>query len=208
MRKLKAIPFFDRIFAYQSADFTQVLADLIKESLKQKINIFVKSVDIAVDIKKTLKEDLKKTLNKFGNFELDLSSLQVPESIYKLFSRNTVLDLINYVLQVLYQQLWAYVDYYKIGEFDQKRQEVTTRTETEIQEANSKIQQTNTIMIKYGSAKSEDIDDLYDGKGKLLAGIANAMKNLKKLGEVNNSAQPIIFVVKEKKSKKGLFDWF
>lgn len=63
------------------------------------------------------------------------------------------------------------------------------------------VQQENTIILEMGSFESEDIKDIRDGEGKLFNKIAKAIEELKKSGEVAEKAQPIIVLVKKKRSK-------
>ena len=60
-------------------------------------------------------------------------------------------------------------------------------------------QQANTIILEM-SGKSDDIKDLRYGEGKLFRKIGNAMESLKEEGHVGDNVQPIIVVVKEKRS--------
>ncbi|MEM9925774.1 MAG: hypothetical protein AAF915_18830 [Cyanobacteria bacterium P01_D01_bin.50] len=64
-------------------------------------------------------------------------------------------------------------------------------------------QEANTIILEFGSAKSDDIKDLRHGEGKILKRVGKVIEQLKDSGEVAENVQPIIVIVKEKKSK----DW-
>ncbi|MEM1171406.1 MAG: hypothetical protein AAGJ08_20575 [Cyanobacteria bacterium P01_H01_bin.35] len=202
MIELQTVDILD-IFDDQIEDFTQDLTDFIKNSLKLM-------VEFGEDCAETLKEGLEELLDQYGGFGgFLLRGFSIPANIYgKIFSQSTIVELFNYILQVLYQHVWAYVHYYKIDEFDQRRQEITTQTVALIEEAEKSIQPTNTVIVKYGAAKSDDIKDLYNGEGKLFIGIADKVEQLKKSEEVSKNAQPIIFVVEKKKEEKGIFDWF
>lgn len=67
-------------------------------------------------------------------------------------------------------------------------------------------QEANTIILDLGSAKSDDIKDLRYGEGKIFNKIGKVIEQLKDSGEVGENAQPIVVIVKEKTSRKGLLD--
>jgi TolA-binding protein len=66
-------------------------------------------------------------------------------------------------------------------------------------------QQANTIILEMSTAKKDDINDLRRGEGKLFKKIDKMIKQLQESGQVGENIQPIIVIVKQKKSK-GLFD--
>jgi TolA-binding protein len=66
-------------------------------------------------------------------------------------------------------------------------------------------QQANTIILEMSGAKKDDIDDLRHGEGKLFKKIASMIERLQQSGQVGENIQPIIVIVKQKKSK-GLLD--
>ncbi len=68
----------------------------------------------------------------------------------------------------------------------------------------SRKQEANTIVIEFSGSSSEDIRDLRRGEGKLFRRIGSVIEKLKASGEVGENIQPIIAVVKQKKSRKGL----
>ncbi|NEN89101.1 MAG: hypothetical protein F6K48_09375 [Okeania sp. SIO3H1] len=67
-------------------------------------------------------------------------------------------------------------------------------------------QKANTVIFEIGGAKSDDIDDLRRGEGKVFKKIGQTIEQLKESGEVSDNIQPIIVILKKKKSKKGLLD--
>ncbi|NEQ72507.1 MAG: hypothetical protein F6K23_05120 [Okeania sp. SIO2C9] len=67
-------------------------------------------------------------------------------------------------------------------------------------------QQPNTVILEFGGAKSDDIDDLRRGEGKVFKRIGQTIEQLQESGEVSDNIQPIIVILKKKKSKKGLLD--
>lgn len=67
-------------------------------------------------------------------------------------------------------------------------------------------QQPNTVILEFGGAKSDDIDDLRRGDGKIFRRIGQTIEQLQESGEVSDNIQPIIVIVKKKKSRKGLLD--
>ncbi len=64
------------------------------------------------------------------------------------------------------------------------------------------IEKANTIILEI-SGKKDDISDLRTGEGKLYKKINYTIERLKEEGQVGENAQPIIVIVKEKKSR----DW-
>lgn len=64
----------------------------------------------------------------------------------------------------------------------------------------------NTIILEFGSQKKDKIRDLREGRGRIVKEVARAISELQKAGEASDSVQPIIVIVKEKKSRKGLWD--
>ena len=64
-------------------------------------------------------------------------------------------------------------------------------------------QKENTIILEFGSAKSDDIKDLRYGEGRLFKRIAYVIESLKEEGQVGENVQPIIVIFKEKKEN----DW-
>jgi hypothetical protein len=66
-------------------------------------------------------------------------------------------------------------------------------------------QDTNTIILDFGSASKDDIKDLRYGEGKLFQKIAKVIARLKDSGDISESAQPVIAIFKQK--KEGSFDF-
>ena len=63
------------------------------------------------------------------------------------------------------------------------------------------------IVISLGSCAKDDIKDLENGEGTLTKRVKNCIEDLRTRGKVDESAQLVIVVAKEKKSKKrGLLD--
>lgn len=67
-------------------------------------------------------------------------------------------------------------------------------------------QQANTVILEFGTAKSDDIRDLRRGEGKVFNKMGRAIEQLRESGAVSENIQPIIVILKKKKSKKGLLD--
>ncbi|MBE9033672.1 DUF6200 domain-containing protein [aff. Roholtiella sp. LEGE 12411] len=70
----------------------------------------------------------------------------------------------------------------------------------------SKPEKTDTIILEFGSQKKDRIRDLREGRGRLFKKVAQAISELQEAGEVGDSVQPVIVIVKQKKSNKGLWD--
>ena len=62
-------------------------------------------------------------------------------------------------------------------------------------------QDTNTIIIEFGSATQDDITDLRYGEGKLFKKIAKVIEQLKQSGDISEDAQPVIAIVKKKSER-------
>jgi len=60
-------------------------------------------------------------------------------------------------------------------------------------------QKANTILIEVGSSSKDDLEDLESGEGELYKKIASAVERLKDSGAIDPEAQPVIFVVEQKK---------
>ncbi|NES02522.1 MAG: hypothetical protein F6K22_06510 [Okeania sp. SIO2F4] len=65
-------------------------------------------------------------------------------------------------------------------------------------------QQANTIILDFGSADSDDIKDLRYGEGKIFKKIAKSIAQLQEAGEIGENVQPVIAIIRKKKSGGGL----
>lgn len=72
--------------------------------------------------------------------------------------------------------------------------------------ANNKSEEANTIIIEFGSQKKDKIRDLREGRGRIFKEVARTISDLQKAGEASDSVQPIIVIVKQKRSSKGMWD--
>ena len=63
-------------------------------------------------------------------------------------------------------------------------------------------QEANTIILEFGSAKKDDIADLKHGEGKLFNKISKTIDSLKKSGDVEENAQPVVVIVTKKSDNK------
>lgn len=64
-------------------------------------------------------------------------------------------------------------------------------------------QKENTLILRMGKCKKDDIDDLRYGEGKLFKKIEYVLEQLQESGQLSDNYQPIIVVTKKKKEK----DW-
>lgn len=64
-----------------------------------------------------------------------------------------------------------------------------------------KKQTANTVILDFGSAKKDDIDDLRDGEGRLFKKAEKVMDDLQEAGHVSDNVQPIIVIIKKKVEK-------
>jgi hypothetical protein len=60
------------------------------------------------------------------------------------------------------------------------------------------------LIVDLGRHKSKSVKRLRNGKGKLIGDVMNAIEDLRTAGTISASAQPVIIVVREKRSRKGL----
>ncbi|MEH1781701.1 MAG: hypothetical protein V7L26_21845 [Nostoc sp.] len=81
---------------------------------------------------------------------------------------------------------------------------------SEIQSETSKSKKSkkeNTIILEFGRQKKKRIRDLREGRGQMFRKVIKAISELQKAGEVGDSVQPVIVIIKEKKSsRKGFWD--
>ena len=60
------------------------------------------------------------------------------------------------------------------------------------------------LIVDLGRHKSKSVKRLRNGKGKLIGEVMSAIEDLRTAGSISASAQPVIVVVREKRSRKGL----
>ena len=81
---------------------------------------------------------------------------------------------------------------------------------SEIQTESSKPEKPkkpNTIILEFGRQKKDRIRDLQQGKGRMFRHVLKTISELQKAGEVGDSVQPVIVIIKQKRSSsKGLWD--
>ncbi|MEA5576047.1 hypothetical protein [Anabaena sp. UHCC 0451] len=70
----------------------------------------------------------------------------------------------------------------------------------------NRIQEANTIILEFNSAKKDDLRDLRAGEGKLFRKIQDTIDQLQETGELGDCVQPVIVIVQQKKSDKGILD--
>jgi hypothetical protein len=70
----------------------------------------------------------------------------------------------------------------------------------------NRIQEANTIILEFNSAKKDDLRDLRAGEGKLFRKIQDTIDQLQEKGELGDCVQPVIVIVQQKKSDKGILD--
>lgn len=63
------------------------------------------------------------------------------------------------------------------------------------------------IVIGGGRRSSEDIEQLMSGEGALLQDILEAVRELQDTGEIKAGAQPVVVVVKERKSIENILSF-
>ena len=65
----------------------------------------------------------------------------------------------------------------------------------------------NTVILEFGRQKKDRIRDLQEGKGRMFRHVLKTISELQKAGEVGDSVQPVIVIVKQKRSSsKSLWD--
>ena len=62
------------------------------------------------------------------------------------------------------------------------------------------VQEANTIILEL-SGDTNDYNDLIKGEGKVFERVRRTITQLKEIGEILEDAQPIVCVVKKKKSR-------
>ncbi|WP_208491939.1 DUF6200 domain-containing protein [aff. Roholtiella sp. LEGE 12411] len=86
----------------------------------------------------------------------------------------------------------------KSGQKEEKGKEI------KLQEGRRK--KANTIILEFGSQKKDLIRDFRQGRGRLFKKVTQAISELQKAGEIDNDVQPVIAIVRQKKSIKTLWD--
>jgi len=190
--QLQAIPFLSDALEFQ-------LTALVKEFAEDLREILDRLITQGDNVEDALKERLSGIVSQFGGLEVNLFFVPLPDQLNNLLSNKQLINLINYVLQLLYHHVWRYSEYYGFTEFDRRRQAITAQVATQLEKEQAKVQTENTVIVNYGSAKKDDVDDLLRGEGKLLKGISGIMERLKQSGQVSTTAQPVIFLVQKKK---------
>jgi hypothetical protein len=74
---------------------------------------------------------------------------------------------------------------------------------SEIQSEQRQPQEANTIILELGRQKKDHIRDLLEGRGRIFKKVARTISQLQKSGEVGKSVQPVIVIVKQKKSSRN-----
>ena len=81
------------------------------------------------------------------------------------------------------------------------------QTESSKPEKPKKPKKANTIILEFGRQKKDRIRDLQQGKGRMFRHVLKTISELQKAGEVGDSVQPVIVIIKQKRSSsKGLWD--
>lgn len=82
---------------------------------------------------------------------------------------------------------------------------------SEIQSESSKPKKpkkANTIILEFGRQKKKRIRDLREGRGRMFRKVQRAISELQEAGEVGDFVQPVIVIVKQKRSsRKGFWDY-
>ncbi|NEP58849.1 MAG: hypothetical protein F6K31_17820 [Symploca sp. SIO2G7] len=63
------------------------------------------------------------------------------------------------------------------------------------------IQKQNTLILRMGKFKKDDIDDLRYGEGKIFKRIEYILEELQDAGQISENYQPIIVITKRKNEK-------
>jgi len=175
------------------------VTDLVKEFSEEVRVVLDDVVTNSASSEDLLKESLNGVISKICGVDVNLFLFPIPDELEELLSTRQVVRLINFVLQVLFQHVWRYSRHYQFTEFDARRAELTAQVASKMKVEESKVQTQNTVIVNYGSAKKDDVDDLLRGEGKLLRSISSVMEQLKQADQVSQNAQPVIFIVQKKK---------
>jgi hypothetical protein len=77
----------------------------------------------------------------------------------------------------------------------------------EINNQESRGKKANTIILEFGRQKKDYIRDFVQGEGQLWKKVAQTIYALKEVGEIDDDVQPVIVIIRPKKSRKRrLFD--
>ena len=60
------------------------------------------------------------------------------------------------------------------------------------------------VIVDFGKHKSKAVKQLRNGKGKLIDDVYDTISDLRSAGTISATAQPVVFVVREKRAGKGL----
>lgn len=190
--EIQAIPFLSENI---ESNLTKLLG-AFQEELKELLDDLISQ---GTNVEDALRERLSSVIAQFTGIDINFFFIPLSDQLNQLLSHEEMVNLLNYVLQLLYHHVWRYTEYYGYTELDRRRQEITAQVASQLEQEEAKVQTENTVIVNYGSAKKDDIDDLLRGEGKLLKGISGVMERLKQSGQVSKSAQPVIFLVQKKK---------
>jgi|GEM_PF-1463618 len=70
----------------------------------------------------------------------------------------------------------------------------------------SKRKKANTIILEFDSQKKKAIDDFTQGRGRLFKKVAKTISHLQESGEIDDGVQPVIAIIRQKKSTKIFWD--
>ncbi|MEM1171405.1 MAG: hypothetical protein AAGJ08_20570 [Cyanobacteria bacterium P01_H01_bin.35] len=197
MKKVPSVlPFVENKLEILVTKLTPTIAEYIDDLVRN----YSMTGNVSDDVDTVLESKLNDIINSLLGTDLNLHNLGLYDHFNsKLLSPKQILNVVNFFSQIMYQHVDTYVEYFGATEYEQRRQEITTKVIGKVGATENKIQKPNTVIVNYGSAESDDIKDLYKGKGKIFKQLGGVMEKLKGANEVSQDAQPVVLIVKKKK---------
>ncbi|NES07187.1 MAG: lipase family protein [Okeania sp. SIO2F4] len=203
--QLEKIPFVGQVFAPLKGQLEKIIklySAIVSKFLAEIIDAGVTADQMVDMIDEKIDSVLQDVLDSIG-IPIDIS-IVMSVLPHNLISGDSIYNLMDWYMQFYYQHVDQYVAYYGVQELYDIKAKITSQVEARLSKEENKKQEANTILLNYGKAKEDDIKDLFNGEGKLLAGISDVVAQLKQSGTVEKTAQPLVVVVEKKKNDKGL----
>ncbi|MBW4478276.1 MAG: hypothetical protein KME54_15795 [Tolypothrix brevis GSE-NOS-MK-07-07A] len=91
-------------------------------------------------------------------------------------------------------------------EQESKKSKQKEKKGKEINSQEGRRKKANTIILEFGSQKKDHIRDFTQGRGRLLKKVAQVISELQEAGEIDDGVQPVIVIIRQKKSRKTYWD--
>ncbi|NEP82192.1 MAG: lipase family protein [Okeania sp. SIO3B3] len=199
--ELEKIPLVGEVFAPLESE----LQSIIKSATFIVSKFFAEVIDEGVTanlIDRKIESVFEDVLDHIGiPIPISLVMSALPDG---LISGDNIYHLMDWYMQFYYQHVDQYVAYYGVQELYDIKGKITSQVDARLGKEENKKQKANTIVMNYGKAKEDDIEDLFNGEGKLLAKISDTVAELKQSGKIEKTAQPLVVVVEKQKNVPGL----